>query len=179
MGVNCHITLPDNVRIDDVAKVIGILVGCKAEYEKFDSGNGGSTVVSGVQARTTSMPELAYITVTIPEGKPRLHPDGECRFSWFYHMESDTPGRCVSPGSYPLSQAVGVRLVQFFGGSVDFSDCDDVDVDYKRPWKSWEENHPSDGEAWERFQQRLLALKPLDEKEVARLVKKYRKGKTS
>ncbi len=154
MGINCTIRLPDNVRADDVATVIGVAVGCKATYEKFSTGgsDGGSTNVPGVKVTTTSVPSMAYIIFD------RRH----CN----YFFENESGGRLVHCGDAPLWQAVGRRLVDFFGGQVDYNDCDDTDVDYKKRPKSRAVNAPTDGEDWENFQQRLLVVPRIHRDEV-------------
>jgi hypothetical protein len=61
--------------------------------------------------------------------------------------------------------AIMHRLVDFFGGILDYNDCDDIDNNYEVEAKSWEDNRPSDGEAWYRLQNRILDLKPITEEE--------------
>jgi hypothetical protein len=56
-----------------------------------------------------------------------------------------------------------MALVDFFGGEVDFNDCDATDVDYKMRRKSNKKNCPEDGRSWDAFQKRLFALQPLTE----------------
>jgi hypothetical protein len=65
------------------------------------------------------------------------------------------------PRSTPFWIAVGKRLVQFFGGEIDYQDCDEIDVDFARPSKSLKINDPQDDDEWDTFQRRLFRLKPL------------------
>jgi len=84
-----------------------------------------------------------------------------------YHFEPDNgAGRLLLPRSTPFWIALGVRLVDFFGGTVDYSDCDSVDVDYQVAAKSALDNGPTDGEAWNVMQQRIIDLKPLSRQEI-------------
>ncbi len=62
-----------------------------------------------------------------------------------------------SPGNIRLLKA----LADFFGGKVDFDDCDDVEFDYVVEDKKDEDNCPEDGEAWTNLQERFLTIKPL------------------
>lgn len=63
-------------------------------------------------------------------------------------------------------QAVGKRLVDFFGGSVDFNDCDDIDVDYSKEPGSTDVNAPTSGEHWENFQKRILEVPRIHKDEL-------------
>ena len=69
------------------------------------------------------------------------------------------------PRSTAFWLAVMHRVVDFFGGTIDYQDCDDIEVDYTVPAKSLQENSPSDGEEWYVFQNRILEIKPITEKE--------------
>lgn len=168
MSVDCRIYLPGNVRVRDVAKVIGRLMGCEAKKEPLGSSyhpDAWSVNVSGVSVKAGCVEGMADIFIKSKQAKA-----GESQLSWFYHFEADTfPGmRVMLPGSRPLSKAIGKRLVEFFGGKVDYSDCDEKDIDYQRPAKKDSENCPNDGKPWQRLQQRIFDVKPLTEEEIAK-----------
>jgi hypothetical protein len=152
MGIDCRISLPANVRVRDVAKVIGRLAGLEAVRQNFGSGDGWVAQVKGVEATTTSMPELAMI----------VFGDRHTTF----HFECETAGRLLLPRSTPFWCALACRLVDFFGGEVDYSDSDATDCDYAVPHKSDTENRPEDGEAWYVLQQRIVDLLPLSRDEI-------------
>lgn len=78
----------------------------------------------------------------------------------------ETGGRLMMPPSTNFWVAIGKRLVQFFGGSIDYNDCDDVDVNFRRRNNPRHLNSPTDRDAWYKFQNRLLKLKPLTRNEL-------------
>lgn len=160
MGVDARVTLPANVRLSNVANVMGAVAGCPATKSFFDRDpkNGWSTRVEGVEVLTTSIPSMCEIRITPPNGCV----DGEKSHFTFYHFEPDNGvGRLMLPRSTAFWIAVMHRVVDFFGGEIDYNDCDDVSCDYSVPHKTWEENSPSDGEAWYTFQNRILEIKPI------------------
>lgn len=153
MGINTFVKLPDNVRLEDVAKVIGIAVGYKPETIASRNNPAVSwTEVNGVEIKTTSVPSMVNIVF------------GGRHCSYFFEHESG--GRLVYTKSTSFWIAVSKRLVDFFGGEVDFNDCDESDVDYKKKANSSKINRPSDGKAWYDFQARLLKVKPIHRDEV-------------
>jgi hypothetical protein len=85
-------------------------------------------------------------------------------------------GRLMMPPSTPFWIAVGKGLCKFFGGRIDYNDCDSTDWDrvYRRPRKN---NSPGDGEEWNDFQQAMFDLKPVSVKEMkeANAVAAYQK----
>ena len=161
MGVDCRITLPDKVRIRDVADVIGMLLGQKWELAPLDSHGSKHLKVEGVSVRNSSVDACADIFV------------GDRRF--FYHFEWSGGsfgnrdihcGRGLILRSTAENIALAVALVQFFGGFVDFQDCDESDCDFA--WPEQPDIRPNDGEAWERFQQRMAAVRPLTKADIAK-----------
>ena len=83
-----------------------------------------------------------------------------------YFFECNKDGRCLYVASTSFWIAVSKRLVDFFGVSIDFNDSDSVEVDYSVPWKTREENAPTDGEAWNIFQKRLAAVPRINRNEL-------------
>src|SRR5581483_9606267 len=131
MSVDCHITLPDNVRVDNVADVIGIAAGLKPVWEYSDNGKHKWVKVRGVEARSSGVvPGMALISI---RSTGHLLVDGEDQHSGYYHFEACHDGRLLSVTSTAFWIAVGHRLVDFFGGSIDYQDCDDVEVNYCQP----------------------------------------------
>jgi len=57
-------------------------------------------------------------------------------------------------------------LVDFFGGRMDYQDCDDSYEDYTKWPKSSRHNRPQDGKPWQNFQKRMEAVKPLTKEEL-------------
>jgi hypothetical protein len=159
MGVDCKIMLPDNVRVKDVAKVIGIAAGL---LPKWDGSHGAKWVeVPGADVKTTSIPEMAVINL---DGGHLI--DGESKHFVFYHFESSRGGRLMGPRSTAFWLAVAHRLVDFFGGVIDYQDCDSQYCDYGSAANTREENSPEDDEEWVRFQERLFNVKPITKDEL-------------
>lgn len=154
MGVSCHITLPDRVRVQDVAEVMGLLAGMKAEERPFTSSDGTYLQVPGVRVRSTGQAELCHITFE--------HEDEWYSATYFFEWEAG--GRGIIVGSYPFWIALARRLVDFFGGSVDYSDCDDVDCDYSAPEQPGIAARTD--EDWHLMKRRKRELRPLTPEEI-------------
>lgn len=164
MSVNCVIYLPPAARLTDVSKVIAILDGCPAtKYIHSKEGDDREvwwTNVPDVKTQDAHTPECAQILWTT-NGKKR---------SMLYHFELGKKGEHgITPGSTGWAIALGKRLVDFFGGYVDFNDCDEIEVDYKKRAK-WD-IHGEDGPEWDHLQSRMLALKPLTKEEIQEATK--------
>lgn len=160
MGVDLKCYLPPETRCDDVAKVVGLALGCKGRLEPL-GGDAVHLVVEGVSLKPSpaGLASCAVIEVKAPGGY---------QHQILFHHEFEAPGYNPEGGpahvgiirrSTPLWCGVAKRLVDFFGGSVDFNDHDDSYEDFKverpRPW-----NNPCDGEPWERFQREMAAVQP-------------------
>ena len=52
----------------------------------------------------------------------------------------------MSPPSTAFWIAIGKGLVDFFGGKLDYNDCDEKDVDYRKPARK--DIHAEDGDEW-------------------------------
>ncbi len=161
MGVDCGINLPDNVRVKDVAYVIGIASGLKVEWEPcFPDKNNSWLRVPGAEVKATNIIEMAEVFV-----RGDLV-DGQDVHFCYYHFESSDGGRSLNPRSTAYWLAIAHRLVDFFGGSIDYQDCDDVAVDYDKPGNSRDLNSPEDGDEYWDFYKRLAAIKPITQEEL-------------
>jgi hypothetical protein len=162
MGCDTVISLPTNVRLKDVANVIGVLSGYRARKMCLSGGAWATNVPSVRTKGIESIPECAHIFV-----------GDEIRVMYHFEHITDDPriGRVIQPASTPFWVAVGRRLVDFFGGEVDYNDCDNSAVDYSVPAKSNEENCPKDGKEWDDFQERVLNLSPITKEEVKSYVR--------
>jgi hypothetical protein len=164
MGVDTCIYLEGDVKVQDVAEVIGIFAGLKPYRYDHDDAWGNKdcwwTKVDGVEVKA-GIVSCAEIIITAPEGETLV--DGEESHWVLYHFEpSDKESymRLVMPRSTPFWIAVGKKLVKFFGGKMDYNDCDEKRVDY-RAKKPRRVNCPQDGKEWEDFQTEMLNLKPV------------------
>lgn len=144
MGTDCNIYLPSNVRLRDVAMVIGIALGCEVTRDPY-------LHVPNVKI-VPSIPEMSTIEVA-RTGSTNRAPS--------FHYE---PGRkhigrrLVKFSADPESIDVARALVDFFGGYADFNDCDDTERDYEQPDRSDAENCPEDGVEWDALMDRIWAL---------------------
>jgi hypothetical protein len=150
MGNSTHIFLSNDAQINNVIDVIGILIGQKKQEEYFDNSNpskGSHCKVENVATwvptqdkkneyavypQTGSCPSM--VNIIIPKNKiDKIDHNG----SWFY--EGDEPGtREIIGGCSEFWQKIGTELVKFFGGWVDYDDCDGVerDVEFTKPRKT-------------------------------------------
>ena len=86
---------------------------------------------------------------------------------YLYHFEVQGGQRLIMRRARAEAIALFCRLAQFFGGAVDFNDCDDqYDRFYERPMRR-PVNDPEDGLMWNQLQEDLFNLKPLTEQEIA------------
>lgn len=162
MGVDMRVYLPANVRVRNVAGVMGAYAGCPVSKDFFRCGGGGwSAHADGVEVKSASLPEMVSIFIRTPMV------DGETVHHCNYHFESEGGriGRLMLPRSTAFWIALMTRVVDFFGGTIDYQDCDESECDYAVPEKTWQENSPSDGDEWYSFQNRVLAIVPITEDE--------------
>lgn len=161
MGVDCKIFLPANIRGDDVAKVVGLVAGVKPEKRYFDErrNSGYYCHVPDVKFQVTTIPGIANIQLPCDQKLV----DGETYHSVYYHFEyihKGVNGRLLSPPSTAFWICVGKKLVDFFGGKVNYNDCKE-EWDYCKPFKHWKKNCPEDGKEFNNLQNRMLSLMPI------------------
>lgn len=175
MGVDVRIVLPCDTRVRDVATAIAILAGLEATWHVHHEDNGNETGWVSIDKdllslNPTNIPEMASIVLN-GKHKPVELVDGETSHSVNFHFEGgDNPlgiegGRTMLPPKTPFWQAVGVKLVRFFGGAIDLDDSDGVDINMSCP-RPRRTNSPEDGHEWDKFQQELFALKPLSKTDL-------------
>ena len=172
MGVSTNICLPSDVRIRDVRTAVGILAGAEKVKRPL-----GGTHRDSWSAETK---DRDFVKFDVDANNPSCvqiilkgeQIDGE-RHMGHYRFEPEQTGtRQLSTGCSPFWQAIGVRLVQLFGGSIDLNDCDGIDCDYvcERPRAT---NSPHNGKAWQDLEQALYDLKPITKKDLKRDWKKW------
>jgi hypothetical protein len=167
MGVGTYAILPEHVRLTDVADVVAIRAGLPFERQAFESGEGTTVWVHGVNVRGhAEVPAMATIELRGPMV------DGEHAHTCTFHFENDygAGGRLlVSQAATPFWQAVLRGVVDVFGGTVDYEDTDNIQVDYGSPGLYnvlWNAN---DGDAWEAKMDAVAAVKPLTKDDLARV----------
>lgn len=162
MGCDCRVYLPDNARLRDIQDVMGALLGFKKEKNELSSGSWAAKIEGVKIENGGSVPEMLILTGKVPDGPAKVaRGDNGEGFMAFWHWEG-TPGfHQLSVKSTSFWITVGKKLVDFFGGYVDFNDCDNKEKDYKKKVKTKNENSPEDGKPWEKFQERIMAVKPI------------------
>lgn len=156
MSINTNIILPGNVRLNNVAKVIGMLFGRPVTKERLDSRT--KSYVTNVKdiniTSHMSVPQMARISIQQTFQNYR---------DFNYHFEYEGNKRLITCPSTSHNIAIARGLVDFFGGEVIYQDTKrNYSVpDYKIKKKSNKLNQPEDGKAWDILQERIYAIKPL------------------
>ena len=167
MGVSTIIRLPRTCGIQNVANVIGVLAGLKAEksdFRKFSNMDGYSARVTGVSFNVNDTLPMSPTIVIRGDliDEERIH-----HVMYFYENET-WDGVTFNPPSTNFWVAIGKKLVDIFGGEVDYNDCDEWIRDYVNGnHGSIAENRPSKGDEWYAFQNMLLNLKSLTQEEMS------------
>jgi hypothetical protein len=151
MGVDCKIELSADARVFDVAIVMGQLAGLPLSEKPYVD-------VTGVQVQPASL-GCANILLS---GEMV---DGEKNHHVLYHFEGPRGTRLLLPPSTPFWCAVADGLIEFFGGRVDYDDCDEVKWDREVPHPEWPNDPVSEDEndnrLYEEYQRRLRSVKPI------------------
>jgi hypothetical protein len=174
MSVNMRIYLPATVQLRDVADVIGIVSGLTPKKELFTPmSRGWAARVDGIEFRDyPGTPEMVEIIVAKPHRALPLV-DGEHVHSITYHFEAVDPNgracRYLAPKSTAFWIAVGNRLLEFFGGVVDYNDSDLIEIDKSERAKPY--NSHEDDRAFGTVQRKKMDLKPITCDEIMRYVK--------
>lgn len=179
MGVDCNILLPHEANVESVANIMGVVSGLVPTKIHF-SGNLGNDFyvqVPGavIETNTKSIaPNMLTIMLTAPDGKTLV--DGETAHMAYYFFQSGInydddihryryTGALLSVRSTAYWISVGKRLVDYFGGIIDYCDCDDTFINYRKPIKKVRCN-PQDGEEYQQLHTNLLNMKPITELEL-------------
>lgn len=152
MGVDIRLTLPANVRVRDAANVVSKLVG----YESTVTGDSGDEAIRFSDGDVHVDGMLDNVTMA------RLRWEGGTMY-WFF--EGEDGQRRVKAESTPLYCAIAKRLVDFFGGKVEYHDTDDRSY-YAAPANHRVMNSPDYGVAWSAFIRRIHDVRPLTVDEV-------------
>ena len=134
MGINTKVYLPAKARISDVSKVIGKLLRSKK-----------------ISIESCIIPECAKINII--DGKNTEH-------HFLYHFEFDSEGNHgIVISSTARNIAIAKGLVDFFGGKIDFNNCDCVECDYYIPEQLY--INAEDGDEWDKLQYRINSIEPI------------------
>jgi hypothetical protein len=172
MGVDTHLYLPSDVRVKDVALVAAALLGVSIHKHEFVDGSFFAEAPDHRVKVNAASFEAGFADIIVrpkPGESLAWLKLGEC-WSAFYAFEGGRGRRYLSARSYAINIAVFKGLARFFGGTVDFNDCDDRAVNYRAEKKG--RNDPEEGAAEVNFQRRLLAVQPLDSVDM-KLARKF------
>lgn len=157
MGVDAKLTLPPGTAVSDVADVLGLAFGHSWHMEPLRMGgsSGSYLKVDGVTVEPTTQPTCASIVLNHPNGR-RKH----VLFQFEWWADGGEPG-CVgfmerSTGEWLAAMS---RVGEFFGGEVDWQDCDDKYVDESWPRR---DRRPSDGQPWQDHQHAMSEVRPVE-----------------
>jgi hypothetical protein len=174
MGTDCRITLPTQSRIGDVANVMGLLLGKTGELKPLQGGS-FHLDVEGVKTVPSSMAECAFIHIDdAPLGYGEGPASRRIMYHYEYHWNSvrdvyTKSGHGMQPSCSALNIAMLVELARFFGGEVDYNDCDAKDTNFRAPTQP--DLLVCNGKKWEAFQRRMAAVKPLTKEQIAKYQK--------
>lgn len=161
MGCDTRIFLPIDVRIENVSTVMGILAGLKPKKRQI-SENNTITVCEGVKIEHCGVGSLAACANIFLDHPYTNLIDGELSHyvMYFFEGSDDDPNcRMMCPPSTDFWISVGRGLCKFFGGKIDYNDCDSIDIDESFP-KPRHSNRPDDAE-WQQFHDAIYDLKPV------------------
>jgi hypothetical protein len=173
MSQDCHIYLPQDTRFDDICDVIGILLGQKKELCSLDK-DGVYCHVKEVKkdydyknSRPTSLNDTKENIFVLPTFSPEYWviyiKNNRIDKVWHqgnFHFETEDNMKLLSGGSTEFWIKIGKALVEFFGGYVDYNDCDEVEKDFIKD-KPRIKNNPNDGEEWNNFEREKFNLEPI------------------
>lgn len=162
MGVDCVATLPWRARVGDVADVIGILAGLPAEQYSISGSNGVFMRVNGVKVENCDR-QPTMVTIQLDAGEGGKLVDGERGHFTYWHFEGKD-GPSTQPRSTPFWISVMRRTVEFFGGTLVFSDCGDMVPELT--FLEQPDIHAADGAEWDAFQLRKLAVRPITKQDM-------------
>lgn len=131
MSDNCKTLFPSYIKHEKVLYVIAKVAGASWDYYSFDKKKFDSTLpgsnTNPWHIKFDSKQVKAENTHSIGMVNFNFHDAADQYYSWNYHLElSDRDDeKVLNPGSYGFSVAIAKRLVDFFGGQVQFSDSDE------------------------------------------------------
>jgi hypothetical protein len=64
---------------------------------------------------------------------------------------------------------MGRKLCRFFGGYIDYNDCDETECDKR--WKKSRKNNPQEDGLWDKQNNRIASLVPISKEDINRSVR--------
>lgn len=158
MGVDCKIYLPPQVALDYVACAVALAGGARSEIAAFGGDRPFEAIyVASLTVKPSTIATLANV-VFHDEVRNVSH-------KLVYHFEFGVAGeRGFMPRSHPYWLAVGRKVVDAFGGRIDYDDSDDKYADYETPLR-WPENW-SGNAGFATLQEILRSIEPVTEDDI-------------
>jgi hypothetical protein len=173
MGVNVKCEFPYGTRLKDVAAVAAALLGHESKHEPIAGSKATFARVKGWSVMGAgSNPTLAYIVLDTTADNPAaklIRESDSGVYHLLYHFEGNNGHPSIYPACIAAKIALCAGLVKFFGGTVDFNDCDDKDVNMRVKAKA--DIHASNDPEWSLFQKRILAVQPIKAEDITRYEK--------
>jgi len=167
MGCDCNIYLQGDALSHDIMSVLGILLGFEKTQESFNHSSkfdyvAVKDVAYGYSDGNNhkifakagfSTPQHFTIEILRNSLDKEWHMLG-CHFEYQYLL--------LSGGSSKFWKTVGTELVKFFGGYIDYDDCDAYDMDFSAVCPRIEGNRHENNPEFRLFQEELWALQPIE-----------------
>lgn len=171
MGVNTHVFLHHSADLEDVAWTLGALAGTRGIDRHFmdlkHHGAAGTWGADQVRIVATHSPTYLKVEFSSPADAEYDRHYANVHLGPAYRggEYGDTRFYTVSVRSTAFWIAVAKKLVDVFGGVVDFNDCDEKDNDYVVPEQQC--MAAVDGNPWRERQARLDAVTPVTPEDIA------------
>lgn len=174
MGINVSCNLSYGSRIRNIATVAAALLGSEVKHEPINGSDGIFARAKGFKLTHASESEvtLAYIVLDCTNDSPAaraIRQSDGVKYHLLYHFEGEHGGPLVAPACTAAKIALCAGLVNFFGGTCDFNDCDNTAVNLKVSRRK--DILASNDPMWSVFQQRMIDVKPI----TAEDIKQYEK----
>ncbi len=186
---NTNIQLPLHVDLRRLKHVIGKVVGVKHEVTTHEKQSGSfrnpvrykepfdyEKPASETNQWHHDFDDKHVFVSEVPQAgfsQVNLHfVDGaNTTWTWLYHAEDkdDDRFKTLAPSSHAMGIAVGIRLVQFFGGNLTFNDNydePDLVVEPKRALFPTKKRNQSSNDRWYQFENALRAVPALTSQEL-------------
>lgn len=163
MGVNTRIWLSPTTDFNDLITALLSLAGSPAKSEKHSYGTVPVRTAPHHVRHHDFSPTMVTVTIPCPA---RI--DEVSSVDVHVHLNVTSPSKLaghvyLAPGANSFWLAVGKRLVEIFGGHIDYVDYDEPDYDYSVRQKTFMGS--DDGPSWQRRQNALIAIKPVTAEE--------------
>lgn len=133
MGTNTKIRLPLGTHSQDILLVTGRCMGAAMVPQPLTP-HADTTQLSSENNRWAYVLNDGDFSVEMANSKRLMGAYGELHFAafkkvnyeWYLHMEDENEEHVLlNPGSHPVAIAMGCRLVDFFGGTVQYNDSNE------------------------------------------------------